>query len=111
MYSFRADHLILRKTISENLILTAKVKFSKYFCTFVLVTATLLLKHNMTKAGYVRNYLIAALLKDSEGEFMITMTRSMVSHPAKPHLLIIHKQSINWGARIKIYGPMQTILI
>lgn len=111
MYIFRADHLILRKTISENLILTAKVKFSEYFCTFVLVTATLLLKHNMTKAGYMRNYLIADLLKDSEGKFMITMARSMVSHPAKPHLLIIPKQSINWGARIKIYGPMQTIQI
>lgn len=110
MYIFRAGQLILRKTISENLILRAKVKFSEYFCTFVLVTATLLLKH-MTKADYTRNYLIAGLLKVSEGKFMSTMARSMVSDPAKAHLLIIPKHSINWGARIKIYGPMWTILI
>lgn len=66
MYIFRAGHLILRKTISENLVLTANVEFSEYFCTFVLVTAIVLLKHNLTEAGYVRDYLIAGLLKVSE---------------------------------------------
>lgn len=108
---FRAGHLILRKTISENLILTANVEFSEYFCTFVLVNAIVLLKHNLTKAGYMRNYLIAGLLKVSEYKFMITMASSMISHPEKPHLLINPKQSIKCGARIKIYGPEGTILI